>query len=107
MKWRKRERELEEEIAAHIEMAIRDRIGRGESPESARASAHREFGNEALIKEATRSVWSGSSFDRVLQDAIINLRMLRRTPRFTIAALLCMAFGIGVTTSIFSTLNGV
>jgi hypothetical protein len=48
-----RKRELDEEIKAHLQMAIQDHIGRGESPEIARQSVLREFGNIALVKDVT------------------------------------------------------
>jgi hypothetical protein len=56
--WRRRRRgeELEEEIQSHLQMAIRDRMERGESAEEAQSTARREFGNVGLIKETTRDV---------------------------------------------------
>lgn len=46
----RREAELDEEIRAHLAMARRDRVERGESPETAEAAARREFGNTTLVK---------------------------------------------------------
>src|SRR5688572_32996717 len=95
--WRRREQELDEELESHFRLAIADRIARGESPEQAAAAARREFGNVALIKEVTRAKWSWSWLERLLQDLSLALRTLRRTPRFTVAALLCIAVGTGAT----------
>ena len=52
--WRERRKaELSDEIQSHVEMAVRDRIDRGQDPIRARELARRELGNEALIREAT------------------------------------------------------
>ena len=50
----RRDRELDEEIEAHLAMAARDRIERGETPQAAELAARREFGNRTLIQETTR-----------------------------------------------------
>ena len=54
---RRRERELDDEIRAHLRLAQQDRIRQGESPEDAAVSARREFGNVTRVKENTRDVW--------------------------------------------------
>jgi len=60
--WRRREQELEEEIQSHLQMAIRDRIERGESAEEAESAARRDFGNVGLIKETTRGMWDSGIY---------------------------------------------
>jgi len=55
----KRERELDEEIQAHLRLAEQDRIRQGESPQEAAVSARRELGNVILVKERTRDAWAG------------------------------------------------
>ena len=50
------EQDLEEEIRAHLAMAERERLDRGESAREARENARRELGNELLIKEVTRDM---------------------------------------------------
>jgi hypothetical protein len=59
-----RKLELNEEIESHLQMAIQDRIDRGESPQSAKESALREFGNVALVKDVTRETLSFPPQDR-------------------------------------------
>ena len=49
--------ELDAEIQNHLDLAIRDRIERGETPDEAHANALREFGNVGLVKEVTRGMW--------------------------------------------------
>lgn len=58
--WRqRREEDLEAEIQAHLEEAVRERMERGETPEQAECGARREFGNVDLVKGVTRDMWGG------------------------------------------------
>jgi len=101
--------ELADELRAHLAMATRDRIARGESPADASANARREFGNVGLAQEISRDEWGagGRWIEHLGQDVRFALRMLRRAPAFTTVVIVTIALGIGATTAIFSVVDSV
>jgi predicted permease len=107
MKRKRREEELEEEIQSHLQMAIRDRMERGENAEEAESAARREFGNVGLIKETTRGMWGWTNARLLFDDMRYGLRMLRKSPGWTTVMCSVLALGIGLTTAIFSLAYGV
>ncbi len=103
----RREQELDEELQAHLRIAIAERIAAGETPKEARASARREFGNYTRVKEDSREAWGGVALEHFGQDLRFGLRMLRRNPGVSLLAILCLTVGIGASAAVFSWIEGI
>jgi putative ABC transport system permease protein len=101
------ERELDEEIRAHLAMAAQERLDRGEAPVDAQQNARRELGNELLIKETTRDMWGPAPLESLVKDMRYILRQIKRSQVFSAATVLTLALGLGGTTTMFSIVNGV
>jgi len=102
--------ELDEEIRAHLALAIQERIDRGEDPKAARLAAIKEFGNVLLTRESIQRVWRPGWFDAaeaLVRDMRFALRSLLRARGLTFAVVVTLALGIGANAAIFSVVRTV
>lgn len=101
----RRDDEIREELAFHLEAQADEARASGLSDAEARRAARRDLGNLALVEETTREAWRWRRLERLAQDVGYAVRMMRRRPGFTIAAILSLTLGIGATVAIFSLLD--
>jgi predicted permease len=110
MRWwqiRKRDADLERELRSDLDLEEEEQREGGVSAEEAHYAALRAFGNPALVREQTRAIWSWNWLESLVRDLRFCLRTLRRTPGFTVIAILVMALGIGANVALFTVVHGV
>ncbi|HEX8897252.1 MAG TPA: permease prefix domain 1-containing protein, partial [Chthoniobacterales bacterium] len=103
----KREQEMAAEIHEHLRRLTERKMANGMQPNEASRAALREFGGVEQIKEAAREqrVWRWA--DEFVQDLRFGVRMLFRSPGFSILAILCLTLGIGTNAAVLSWIEGI
>jgi predicted permease len=104
---RRLEEDLDEELRSHLEMAVELNLGKGMGPEDARREAMKSFGGVEQTKENYREQRGLPMIETTLQDLRFGFRMLRRSPGFSILAILCLTLGIGANAAVFSWVEGI
>ena len=95
--------QLADEIRDHLAARARRLVDdEGLTPEEAAREARRRFGNVLAVREDSRAMWGFPAIDTFLHDVRFGLRLLRRSPTFTIVSVLSLAIGIGGAVAVFS-----
>jgi predicted permease len=100
------DRDLDDELAFHLQMREEKLGTAGKELTEAHFEALRQFGNATSLKERTRGMWTFSWLEDFWQDIRFGARMLRKNPGVAVVAIVTLAFGIGVNTTIFSLVDG-
>jgi predicted permease len=105
MRWwriKKRNADLEREIRSDLELEEEEQRESGVSQEEARYAALRAFGNPTVIREHTHEAWGWAPVEQLWQDLRYGSRQLLRNPGFSLVAVITLALGVSLSTTIFS-----
>ncbi len=100
------ERELDDEIAFHLEMATAKNVERGLDPDEARHAAEASFGSLTRHKQRARDAWGVVLLQEVRGDARFAVRQMLRRPSSALLAAMVLGLGIGGTVALWSAVHG-
>ena len=100
-------REIDAELEAHIDLRTDANVAAGMSPEEARRQALVQFGNPTATKERVAGADAALGLSGLLRDVRYAARQLRKSPGFTITAIITLGLGVGINTAGFSSMDAV
>src|SRR2546427_7461770 len=103
--WGARDRDMDREMAFHIESIAREYVRSGMSEADAERAARKRFGSMIRLKEQGHDIRSAHIVEDIVRDVRHMGRGLRRSPGFAIAVILTLALGIGANSAIFSVVD--
>jgi predicted permease len=103
----RKETDLREELAFHLEEEAQQRQAEGLAEADARRMARRELGNLTLVQESTRAMWGWTILEQLGQDLRYAVRTMAANRLFTTLVVLCLALGIGANTAIYSFMDAI
>lgn len=104
---RTKERELLEEVQFHLAEEAEERRADGLPAAQAQLAARRDLGNVMRLVEDTRTLWTWTLIEQLVQDVRYTLRTMGHNPTFTALAALSLALGIGANTAIYSFIDSI
>ena len=101
------DREIDDELQAHIALRIDHNLAAGMSPAEARRDALLRFGNRTTTKERVTAADASLTVESLARNLRYAFRQLRRSPGFALTAILTLALGIGANVVVFGVLNAI
>src|SRR5205807_7656373 len=106
-RWAQADQELDDELREHLERKTEEYVAKGMGPEEARRLARLDLGGVEKVKEECRDARRVNLVENFFQDLRYGLRMLRKNLGFTAIAVLTLALGIGVNTTLFTAFDSI